>query len=437
MRVHLCGFLVLCFALAGCQTPEEVLEGERLTVEGEKVEQDGQQAANIENVPFAAPAQQSNTQWTHHYGTAGHVYGHPALAQNLQNQWVVNVGISNDLRHKITTSPVLKDGRIFTMDSQSMVTAVALDGTILWQRDLTSLGDLQQDVSGGGLAVDDTQLYVTTGFDELHALNVTDGTIIWTQALGSFGGSAPSVFDGLVYVATRDGTSWALNTENGKIEWQLSGPKHLAGYVGGPGPAVNDKWAIFPFGTGEVISVFRKGGLRNWTSVVSGHRLGFAISTVEDLTADPVIVQDNVIVGTASGRVVNFDLNDGEKIWSAQIGAQGPVTVSGNSVFLISDVNKLVRLSRETGEQIWSIDLPHFVSDDPKRREGIYAHYGPIIAGGRLIVGSSDNLIREYDPQNGQLLNTISLQSGVASAPIVVGETLYFIGADASLYAFR
>ena len=41
-----------------------------------------------------------------------------------------------------------------------------------------------------------------------------------------------------------------------------------------------------------------------------------------------------------------------------------------------------------SGEVIWQIELPYFVKDKPNKRKAIFAHYGPILAGGRVEDGT-------------------------------------------------
>tara|TARA_R100000750_G_scaffold27998_1_gene17835 strand:- start:799 stop:1152 length:354 start_codon:yes stop_codon:yes gene_type:complete len=65
---------------------------------------------------------------------------------------------------------------------------------------------------------------------------------------------------------------------------------------------------------------------------------------------------------------------------------------AGDSVFFVTDLNELVRLDSDTGQEIWKRDLPGY---EPKRnpnrrRDGSFANHGPVLAGGRLIVASTD-----------------------------------------------
>ena len=375
--------------------------------------------------------------WTHQGGNAQHIAAHAELPSELTLSWSRRIGAGDGKRHQISAAPVAQGGQVYTLDSQSMVTAIDETGTILWQSELGKSSDALKDASGGGLAVGGTQLFVTTGFGTVVGLDTASGAELWTQDLASYGGASPTVYDDLLYIAARDGAAWAIDTSNGRIKWQVAGPTVAASHTGGPGPAVSDKYAVFPFGTGDVLASFRKGGLRSWSSGLSGARLGLASTQVRDLTGQPVIEGSSVYLASSAGRMAAVDLNTGLRIWTAKQGSQGHILVAGGAVFAVSDAGNLIRLSKDDGALIWSTPLPKFTKKSVKSRAKIHAHYGPILAGGRLILASSDGLIRQFNPADGTLITTVDLPSGAASAPIVVNGTLYVLSTKGDLLAFR
>ena len=421
----------------GCSNSDPRLQGERELLDGTIfVETEARFLA--ENLPdLRLPKPQPMPAWTHQGGSAQHIAAHAELPSELTLSWSRRIGAGDGKRHQISAAPVAQGGQVYTLDSQSMVTALDETGTILWQSELGKSSDALKDASGGGLAVGGTQLFVTTGFGTVVALDTASGAELWTQDLASYGGASPTVYDDLLYIAARDGAAWAIDTSNGRIKWQVAGPTVAASHTGGPGPAVSDKYAVFPFGTGDVLASFRKGGLRSWSSGLSGARLGLASTQVRDLTGQPVIEGSSVYLASSAGRMAAVDLNTGLRIWTAKQGSQGHILVAGGAVFAVSDAGNLIRLSKDDGALIWSTPLPKFTKKSVKSRAKIHAHYGPILAGGRLILASSDGLIRQFNPADGTLITTVDLPSGAASAPIVVNGTLYVLNTKGDLLAFR
>ncbi|KAB2883595.1 MAG: PQQ-binding-like beta-propeller repeat protein, partial [Albidovulum sp.] len=269
------------------------------------------------------------------------------------------------------------------------------------------------------------------------ALDPATGGVAWRQRLDAAVGGAPAVSDGRVYVVARDASAWAVRASDGKVEWTLPGTPSTAGVMGVAAPAVDARQVIFPFSSGQMVAVAKDSGTGLWGAQVAGQRRGRAYAAYSDLTGDPVIAGGVVYAGTSAGRLAAVNADTGLTLWSARDGALSPVAVAGDSVFLVNDEDQLVRLNASTGEEIWRVDMPYFTKDRDKRRKAIVAHFGPVLAGGRLVVASSDGLIRTFDPASGALAATVDLPGGAASAPAVAGGVLYVVTKDGKLRAFR
>ena len=421
----------------GCSNDPSRLEGEREMLDG-SVFVENMDRFIIENPPpLELPQARANVQWTHQGGNAQHFPGHLELAPELTLQWSIKIGQGDGRRHQMTATPIMQSGRIFTLDSRSLVTALGLDGKIIWQKNVSKKYDDTNDASGGGLAVQGEQLFVTTGFGTVLALSVASGEESWAQDLASYGGSSPTVDNNLLYISARDGAAWAIETENGRIKWQVVGPVVRSGHVGGPGAAISDKYVLFPFGSGDVLATFRQGGMRSWSSLLTGGRLGRAWGQVQDITGQPVVEGSVVYLANSAGRMAAVDLNTGLRMWTAKYGSRGDIFVAGSSIFAVSDQSNLIRVSKDDGSLLWSTPLPNFTKDNVNRRAKVFAHYGPILAGGGLVIASSDGKIRRFNPANGELISTLKMPSGAASAPIVVDSTLYVLSTKGDLLAFR
>lgn len=431
------GAMALVLLLAACGAGQNViLPGERepLREEGDRFA-----AAETENraVPIRLATARLNADWTHRGGSATHRIAHPELGGAPALLWTADIGEGDSRRSRITADPIVADGRIFTLDALAQVTATATSGATLWTADLTPARDNARDASGGGLAYGNGTLFVSSAFGILSALDPATGDLRWTQKLQASGAGAPTVAGDLVYLVSRDNRAWAVEADTGRIRWTLDAAPSISGSVGGPAPAVSGDLAVFPFSSGDLIATFRNGGLRRWQATVTGQRRGFAAARISDLTGDPVIDGNTLYAANQSGRVAALVLADGERLWTAREGALSPVWPAAGSVFLISDRNELVRLDASDGSRIWGVELPFFTKTRARRQKEIYAHYGPIIAGGRLVVASNDGLLRFFDPASGAALGQLEVPGGATTAPVVANGTLYVVGTRGQLHAFR
>jgi len=433
--------IAAALALSACDANEQILPGERENIRN-VLQSEARRAQAAETpanrvVGVRLPAAQTNAAWPQRSGTPMTRTAHPALAAAPTLAWSADIGMGDGRRTRIITDPVVAGGRVFTLDAQTRVTAVSTSGQTLWSTDLVPPADSASSASGGGLAHGDGKLFVTSAFGTLTALDPETGARLWQQDLDAPTTAPPSVHDGLVYAVSGDEVAWAIDTETGRVRWQLSGRPDIHNVLGGPAPAITDTYAVLAFGAGEVQGAFRRGGLRLWEAQVAGERPGVASARVRDITGDPVVVGDRVYVGSHSGRMVALSLGSGERIWTADEGPLNPVWPAGDSLFLVSDRNELVRLSASDGTRIWGHALPLFTEAKPKNQAGIVGHYGPVLAGGQLVLASADGRLRFFDPASGQLRRAVALPGGAASNPVVAGGTLYVVSRDGDLHAFR
>ncbi|WBU63251.1 PQQ-binding-like beta-propeller repeat protein [Paracoccus aerodenitrificans] len=430
--------LLAVLALSACAEREVTLPGQRLdpravtSPDGPAVEQPA-----VSTTALSLPAARANAEWTHRGANAAHLSGHVALGSGMQQVFAAPIGQPAGKRHRITADPIVAAGRVFTLDSRATVTATAQSGGTAWSTNLTPAGESPNSVSGGGVAYESGQVFATTGYGELVALDAASGGILWRQRVGAPIGGAPTVQNGVVYVTSRNAVGFAVRASDGKLLWQVAGIPQPTGVMGVAAPAVAGDLVVFPFSSGQLLAVDRETGTERWSGQVAGNRVGRAISNIRDMTGEPVIAGDVIYAGTSSGRINAFDRQSGLPLWSARQGAVSPVLAVGNAIFAVNDQNQLVRIDAATGAVIWGVNMPWYTDTRVRRQDRIYAHYGPILAGGRLFVASSDGLLRAFDPVSGSLVGQAPIPGGAASAPVVAGNTLYVASRDGNLYAYR
>lgn len=437
MRFWTCASLVLAVGfLAACQRPF-ILEGERFPLRAAFAENAGAAPEN-RALPISLPAPVANAEWTHRLGAANTRLTHPAFGGALQQLWSVPIGQGETRRVRITAEPVAANGLIYTLDALARVTAVTTDGAVAWSVDLTPAGTRNPEtISGGGLTVAAGRLYVSTAHGFVHALDLRTGAAVWSKQFDAPVTAPVTVSGDRVFVVDAHSGAWSLDAATGKTDWTVAGTPSPAGMVGGAAPALAGDLVLFPTPAGELLAINRATGQTTWRAIVAGTRIGVAYASVTDVTGDPVVQGDTIFVGNQSGRVMALSRDDGRPIWTAMEAAYGPVWPVGGSVFLMSDRNRLIRLDASDGALIWSQPLPLYTETRERRRAQIFPHYGPVLAGGRLIVGSGDGVLRSFDPASGAMTAEVPLPSGAAVAPIVVGGRLYVVTRNGQLVAFR
>jgi outer membrane protein assembly factor BamB len=446
MRKISCLFLVSALALAACER-DRILEGTRFGLRGgidasqpsesnPAPQPEPARGANLAQ-PIALPAARANADWTQRGGSPSHETLHGALSVRPALAWSVDIGAGTGKRNRITAAPVVAGGRVFAMDGASHVTAVTLAGQRLWSVDAADPADRSGGISGGALASDGARAYAVTGYGEIVALDAASGAVVWRQRLGASVSGAPLVAQGRVYVAADDGTAWAVDAATGKVAWTATGADQPSNMHrdGGAAPVLLGNTVVYPFASGLLLAVDPQGQVV-WTAFATGQRLGRAYAQSGVITGDPVVAGGRIYAGTQAGRLGAWT-TEGQMIWSVTEGAMNAPLVAGDSVFVVNDEAVLLRLSQADGATIWATDLPYFTKSKPKKQSAITASHGPVLAGGRLWVASSDGHLRGFSPMDGSLGADLALPGGAASVPALAQGMIFVVSQRGQLLAFR
>jgi outer membrane protein assembly factor BamB len=432
------GPLLACaLAVAGCQNKDAPLPGTRIPIRPDEAPA----ASPSRGQPVSLPPAGINAEWTHRNGSAPGRLVHPALRPVPQLVWSVDLGEGDAKRRRLLTGPIVAGGLVFAMDAAAELSAVTTRGQVAWRRSLVPADQRPDSGPGGGLAVANGVLFVTTGFGDVWALDPRTGGTVWTRRLDAPIQAAPVVYDGRVVAVQRDDVAVAMDARTGQTLWTAQGAGGT-GLMGGASPAADGALVIVPFSSGEVLGILSRNGLTVWGTAITGGRRAIARNRINDITGDPVIVGDTVYASNQSGRTIRLDTQTGERAWTIAEGSYGPAWPVGNAIFLLSDQGALVRVDAASGEIVWSKELPeyfpprNFLWHKGKPWKAV-AYYGPVLAGSRLWVASSDGFLRGFSPVDGSLLASVALPGGAVAAPAVAGGVMYVTTGDGKLLAFQ
>jgi outer membrane protein assembly factor BamB len=107
----------------------------------------------------------------------------------------------------------------------------------------------------------------------------------------------------------------------------------------------------------------------------------------------------------------------------------------GEWVFVMTDEAKLLCVARSSGKVRWISKLQRFKNE--KKKKGPISWYGPVLAGGRLIVANSHGAIWSISPEEGAATEVFDVKNDVSLAPIVANNTLYILDDSGRISAFR
>ena len=138
-------------------------------------------------------------------------------------------------------------------------------------------------------------------------------------------------------------------------------------------------------------------------------------------------ISDGILYAVGhSGRMVATRVKDGQRVWQTNLAGVQMPWVAGNAVYVVDITGQVMALSKDSGAVIWVARLP-------KAR----VWTGPVLAGGKLWLVSSQGLLVGVNPKSGVVTSKRDLGEKVYIAPMVVAGRMYVYTDDADLIALN
>lgn len=442
MKKHLLPVLLLSIGVTACgnsslfgKSEDPPLKGERISVLD--FEKDLRPEDDVSDISaFSAGDVWQNDSWPQAGGNPDHSMSNLALsAKGLKKAWGIHIGQGSRKNLPLTAQPVIAGKSLFTLDTEATLSAFSTeDGKRRWS---VSVANPEEDdeVISGGISSDGGIVYVTAGYDEVVAVDGQKGDIKWRAKLASPSRAAPTIAAGRVFVTTLSNSILALDASNGAVLWEFAGIGQSTGLIGAASPAATADMVVPAFSSGEIYALRAGNGSVAWSdNLASAVRLG-GVGALSDIRGLPVVDGNTVYAISFGGKAVAIDITSGTRVWQKDISGSKTPWVAGNRVYLISSVGQIVSLDKHTGAVVWVSQLARFKNKE--KREGAIFWTGPIMAGGRLLAFSTDGRVAEVDAAKGTLLREWDSGEDIKISPIIAGGTLYILGDDGDLTAYR
>ena len=427
---------VAALALASCSVFKDedkpLLAGDRIDVTMQPTLLQADPAAGKE--AFQIPAPEAMPDWAQRGGNAAHAPQHVDLPANVKRAWTYKLGGSNGRGSALLNPPVVHSGRIFAVNTEGEVVSLdARSGKRLWAVELPFTKKKEAKVSGG-LAVLGNLLFVTTGDGQVFALTASTGKQAWKIDLGVPLRAAPTVEGERVFVVSHDNRLFALNALDGALIWTHSGMDETLGLLASAAPASSNGAVVVPYSSGEVYVLRASDGRYIWHDTMTSPFTGQdPESTVTAIAAPPVIADGLVYAVGLNGGLSAYGLANGQRFWRVDVLTSQMPIVAGMQMFVLTEKGEMVAMNRRDGAIRWVSELNKGL---PEIEGGRYWS-GPVLAGGRLIVVSSDGYAVSVKPESGEKISTAELDEPVTLAPIVADGGLYFLTDNGRIIAFR
>ena len=398
--------------------------------------------------PVNVPPSYVNASWPQPGGEADHTLHHVSATLEFDEIWTVDVGKAST-RSRLTSPPIVVNDRVFVVDAEATVSSFnAENGELIWETELAPelkerfrLRELFRRTGaaeigfGGGVAFDQGQVFVTSGFGFVAALNAITGEEQWRVETSAPVRTPPTAHRGFVFFTTNTNEFIALNQRTGENEWTFQSFEETARFLSSASPAAAGDLVVAPFSSGELVAFIADSGRAMWEETLARQSRLTALSSLNDIAGSPVIDRGLVFVVSHGGRLAAIDIRSGRAVWETTVASLQMPWVAGDFLFVVSVDGELACISRNDGGVIWVSQLPRY--ENEKKRKGRITWAGPVLAGDHLVLVSNDREIVKVSPVTGEIAGRAKIRGGSVVAPVIANEKLFILTEGGKLIAMR
>jgi len=236
-------------------------------------------------------------------------------------------------------------------------------------------------------------------------------------------------------VTSQDSQLTALNAATGAQLWQANATVEPASILGPGSPAVALDTVVAGFPSGELFALRVENGRTVWQDQLARTGRTTALGALSGIAASPVIDRGRVFAIGHGGRMAALELSTGQRVWERDFAGVSTPWPAGDWVFAVTVDAQLVALTRVDGKIRWVNQLKRWKND--KKKTGGIEWFGPVLAGDRLFLVSSEKDMVSISPTSGEELSRSELSAAAYLPPVVANGMLYVLTDNGQIAAYR
>ncbi len=319
---------------------------------------------------------------------------------------------------RIIAPPAVKDGVVYLGSRDSKIYALNLaDGTKRW--------DIQLEQGGiqGAPALTDTTMFAgkAEAYYYVYSWDRVAGTDGWSRQTGELIGRPPWVLPDETRLYTHldpevnapenvQTRMAALNQSNGETIWATP----IGGVPEVP-PALSETLLLTASSDEKLYAFDRETGAIKWQAELTGKP-----------ASSPLVHRGRVYVSTISGALYSFELDSGKVAWRHQfpdVSLQGNLALSGQ-LLLVPGLKGLYTFDTDKLEPRWTFRSPQEVTAPVASRNFVY-------------LGCANNMLYVLRIENGSAAGVYRTGGEILASPVLAGGFVLVGSSDGKLYAYE
>ncbi len=261
-------------------------------------------------------------------------------------------------------------------------------------------------------------LYVNTYRGDTWAIEARTGDVVWLRRNSAVKPSSPAIAGRYLLVSAKDGSVTALDRRNGRVVWRV-----VVNSIVESSPAVVGRTAYFGANDGRLFAINTANGRIRWAYDTGGR-----------INSSPSVWGNRVCITTYSGSIFCLNAKNGQKLWDTYIKRDSfryesfyaSASTDGPRLYTIARSGRVVALKSSNGDVLWTRNLNSL------------GYSTPAIGRDRIFVGDFRGSLHALSKTTGEEIWRANIGSGRILGPaLVVGPLVFFSTLEQRTYAAR
>jgi outer membrane protein assembly factor BamB len=247
----------------------------------------------------------------------------------------------------IRLRPAQSGDNVYGADYNGQLWALELaSGDKIWSR------KFDQNITSG-VVVAKNDLFIATQDGILHSIAKSNGELQWSQPLSSESIAPVVVDDEQVYIRTIDGHLTAFDRRSGKQNWTYQAALPVLTVHGTGSPVLLQNLVVTGFASGKLVAVDRELGIPRWDKRLAIPQGRSELERLVDLDGTP-LVEKGIVYATAYHGKLSAIGYDGKTQWETELSSYfGPALGLGN-LYITRDDDHVQAYDQVNGASVWS-----------------------------------------------------------------------------------
>jgi len=320
-------------------------------------------------------------------------------------------------------SPATDNDFLYVVGNDGEVSAInTLTGKKAWTK------NYNHDHFSSNVGLDGEAVYLGTDSGNVLKLDKKTGALLWAKFLPSSVIAAPLPIGDKVFVKSINGEVTCLNAQTGSPIWnyQQTLPSLI---LRDTSDLVAHQQLLFAgFSNGGLIAFEQLSGNIRWIKQLSAPEGKTDVERMADVAATPQIIDHVVYAGSYQGKILAFNAQTQDTLWSADVSTYNDFSLSDRALFAGDNDGNILAIDRHSGAILWK--------QDALRYRYVTA---PIYIGNDIIaLGDKEGYLHLLNAKDGHFVARTKVHGdGILTAPLYRRGYIIVQTNSGRLYAYR